>query len=138
MTRTAFPMSLALAVALAAPAAARQPETEVDRRLSAEFAACIEREPSTAGMRACTSAEYVRQDRALNETYQRALGQLNARQAARLRTAQRAWVAYRDARCASLADQDWGTLSLLSASSCTVTMTVERLIDLEDYPPGGG
>jgi len=83
----------------------------------------------------CANAERDIQDRALNETYERVMADLNAGQKAKLRAAQRAWMAYRDMRCASFADQDWGTLSSVTARMCVVEMTVQRLVDLEEYPP---
>ncbi len=128
--------AVVLAVLTAAPALA-QPETAVDRQLTQEYGRCLQRDSSTPGMRQCASQEFTRQDRLLNAQYRQVMGALNPRQQGRLRTAQRAWIAYRDARCASLADEEWGSLSSVSASDCMVTMTAERLLDLRDYPPGG-
>lgn len=123
------------AVCLAAPASGQISMQQIEARQSPALASCLERDSSTAGMRECLGTEYRLQDRALNQAYQAALGRLNARQQAQLRTAQRAWVAYRQARCRSMTDQDWGTLSLLAADDCGVSMTIARTIELEDYPP---
>jgi uncharacterized protein YecT (DUF1311 family) len=65
------------------------------------------------------------------------MGDLNDRQKARLRAAQRAWLAFRDADCASRQDEDWGTLSRITANACVLRRTVERTIDLEGYPEPG-
>ncbi|HEX7761045.1 MAG TPA: lysozyme inhibitor LprI family protein [Caulobacteraceae bacterium] len=90
---------------------------------------------STMGMNACTDAELKIQDAALNAAYRKAMKDLNPRQKAKLQAAQRAWIAFRDAECASYEDPDWGSLSTINASACVLHMTVLRLIDLENYPP---
>lgn len=135
MRQALFAAGMAAAL-IAAPATAQISDQQITARTSPEYGRCIDRDSSTAGMRECAAAEYEIQDRALNARYQALMRELNPRQQEKLRAAQRAWIAYRDARCASMADQDWGTLSLITASDCRVTMTIARLIDLEDYPPG--
>lgn len=125
---------LAIALgALALPAAAHEPS--FDGRYSASYAVCSNDANSTHAMLECSRAEYAVQDRLLNEAYRKAMAPLNARQKARLQRAQRAWVAWRDAKCESLQDEDWGTLSGVIASACLVDETVRRLIELEEYPP---
>lgn len=123
-------------LALAPPAFAQASRQDLDARRTPQYSRCMNAADVTdAGMRECATQEYQRQDRALNTRYQTVLRGLNARQQGKLRAAQRTWVAYRDARCASMADEDWGTISLLTANECMVDMTLERLIDLEGYPP---
>ncbi len=90
---------------------------------------------STMGMNACTDDELKIQDAALNAAYRKAMKDLNPRQKTKLQAAQRAWIAFRDAECASYEDQDWGSLSTNNASTCVLHMTVMRVIDLEGYPP---
>ena len=123
----------ATAVLVATPAAAHDPQ--LDGRYTAAYTACLDNAAGTYEMLECANAERDIQDRALNETYQRVMATLNTGQKAKLRAAQRAWIAYRDARCASFADQDWGTLSSVTARMCIVEMTVQRLVDVEAYPP---
>lgn len=126
------------AVLAAAPVAAQVSDQQIEARMTADYGRCMDGEMSTAGMRDCAAAEFRRQDAALNARYQAVMRGLNARQQGKLRAAQRAWVAFRIANCASMADQDWGTLSLLAADSCSIQMTVARTIALESYPPGEG
>lgn len=133
-----FASVAAAAVVLAPSAFAQVSDQQIEARMSAAYNRCMDGEMSTAGMRDCASAEYRRQDAALNARYQAVMRGLNARQQGKLRAAQRAWVAFRTANCAAMADQDWGTLSLLAADSCSIQMTVARTIELEDYPPGEG
>lgn len=126
-------LTAAAAMSFALPAAAHEPSFE--GRYSPAYEACSNEAGSTHAMLECSRAEYAVQDRALNETYKRVLASLNARQQARLRKAQRAWIAWRDAKCESLQDEDWGTLSGVIASACFVDETLRRLIELEEYPP---
>lgn len=129
------PTLLAFAATLlaAAPAAAHEPSFE--GRYSAAYDACSTEALSTHAMLECSRAEHALQDRALNEAYRKAMAGLNPRQQDKLRSAQRAWLAWRDAKCRSLQDEDWGTLSGVIASACLVDETVRRLIELEQYPP---
>ena len=96
---------------------------------------CLETALSTMETLACIGAERARQDGALNRAYAEALDRLNARQQATLRAAQRAWIGYRDARCASFLDAEWGSLARISAADCLLSMTIERRLDLEGHPP---
>lgn len=134
--RTALIAALALA-ALAAPAFAVT-DQEIEAQYSKAYTQClaVPSGQSTVGMIDCTREELARQDAILNRTYAAVMKDLNARQIAKLRTAQRAWLAYRDADCASMEDEDWGTLSRVIANGCVLRRTVERTLELKDYPPG--
>lgn len=89
---------------------------------------------STAGMIGCVGAELKVQDARLNRAYQAAQTRMALpRQKAALTKAQRAWIAFRDADCASLYDADWGTLSRVEANSCVLERTAQRADDLERY-----
>ena len=125
-------LAAALLIA-AAPAAAHEPQLE--SRFSAGYGTCMDNANGTYEMLECANDEYAIQDQALNDAYRKAMEGLNARQQGRLRAAQRAWIAFRDAKCESLQDQDWGTLSTVTARMCRVDETVRRLIELEEYPP---
>lgn len=125
------------ALLAAAPAFAQdEPTDPVMARYTPGYDKCLESPEggSTAGMIGCIGQELEIQDKALNAAYAKAMGDLNDRQKARLRTAQRAWLAFRDADCASQQDEDWGTLSRITANACVLRMTVERTIYLEAYP----
>ncbi len=89
---------------------------------------------STAGMISCIGAELKVQDARLNRAYQAAQKRMSLpRQKAALTKAQRAWIAFRDADCASLYDQDWGTLSRVEANSCVLDRTAQRADELERF-----
>jgi len=110
----------------------------VEARYTPGYQRCLDAPEgqSTYGMVACASAELKIQDARLNVAYRKAMAGLNARQKAKLLAAQRAWIAFRDAECASFEDEDWGTISRINGADCVLTMTVKRTIDLEGYPPG--
>ena len=89
---------------------------------------------STAGMIDCAAAELRVQDGRLNNAYQGALMRLERpRQKAALQKAQRAWIAFRDADCASYYDEDWGSMARVQANVCVLDRTRERAIELEQF-----
>lgn len=112
-------------------------------------AQCIE-EPggyTTAGMSQCTFSEAEGWDVLLNREYQtaRAFAQnldaddkvdfpTYAVRADKLLAAQRAWITFRDANCASdYAIWGAGTMRQIMGASCHLQMTAERAIALHDY-----
>jgi uncharacterized protein YecT (DUF1311 family) len=119
------------------PAVATAAPDPVEARLTPAYNRCLASPDgqSTMGMIDCVGAELKIQDARLNAAYRKAMSGLNARQHDKLQAAQRAWLAFRDAECASLYDDDWGTLSRVIASDCILSMTVKRTMDLEHYPP---
>ncbi len=88
---------------------------------------------STMGQIQCIGVELKVQDKRLNQAYAQVMADLNPRQQARLRSAQRAWIAFRDADCVALYDEDWGTLSRVNANYCVMQRTAERADYLVDY-----
>jgi uncharacterized protein YecT (DUF1311 family) len=117
----------------ALPAIAGSPDIEA--RYSKTFKTCPGMERSTAEMVDCIGAETTLQDKALNATYQKVMADLNDRQKANLKAAQRAWITYRDAWCAAQYDADWGSISTIVANNCVLDETIRRTIELEHYPP---
>ncbi len=134
--RAAIALAFAATSACLAAEAVAAPDP-VQARYSPAYDKCLGSPDgqSTMGMISCTDAELQVQEARLNAAYSRTMASLNARQKTRLRAAERAWLAFRDAECASYEDQDWGTISRINASACVLRMTVQRTIDLEAYPP---
>lgn len=93
--------------------------------------ACMENAVSTADMVACISEEFEREDQRLNDNYQQLRSQLSDGRKEQLLTAQRAWIAYKDANCDFYADPEGGTLARVSANSCVLTETTDRADELE-------
>jgi uncharacterized protein YecT (DUF1311 family) len=136
-------LSFAVCAAGASAAPAKSPakapaKDPVEARYTPGYQPCLEKPEgqSTAGMIDCIGAELKVQDARLNATYRKDLAALNPRQKLKLQAAQRAWLAFRNAECASFQDEEWGTISRINANGCVLTMTVRRTIDLENYPPG--
>lgn len=130
--------ALAAAAALCAAAlpANAADRAEIEARYSTAFQPCMDADPSTAGMVQCMAAENERQDKKLNARYRAVMAELNPEQQGKLKAAQRAWIAYRDAWCLAQHDNAWGSLSTIVANNCVMDMTIARTIDLENYPPG--
>ncbi len=99
---------------------------------------------TTLGMSSCTNAEAQVWDKYLNIEYKATMEGLKAMDADEavyfpeyakrlesLRTAQRAWIGFRDAEC-GLAYAMWGSGSMRSIAwaSCQLDMTAERVIEL--------
>ena len=85
---------------------------------------------STAAMNACIDRERVVWDDILNETYRNLSEKLDAKQQARLREMQRAWIASRDATCRFYWDYYQGTMASPMAASCVNRATARRAIFL--------
>lgn len=124
---------------MAAPANAQDedlPTDELEARYRPSFNACLDSPAggSTQGMIDCITEERAFQDGELNKAYKASMETLNSRQQAKLKTAQRAWIGFRDAVCAAEQDEDWGTISRLNAHMCLLRRTVERTIELQGYP----
>ena len=125
--------ALLVAAALAAgvPAsvqAAPKPASALDRCLASKAAY------STMGQVQCISDAVMVQDARLNRNYAKAMAKLTPEQQDRLRAAQRAWIAFKDADCQSLQDDEWGSLSRVTANMCALDRTTERADELSDYP----
>jgi uncharacterized protein YecT (DUF1311 family) len=89
---------------------------------------------STAGMIECANAELRVQDGRLNNAYQSAILRLERpRQKVALQKAQRAWIAFRDADCAALYDEDWGSMARVQANACVLEHTRQRAVELEQF-----
>lgn len=105
---------------------------------------------STLGMSMCMHAETDAWDILLNGAYQQALAtakKMDANEAAhfrgfavraeKLRVAQRAWIAFRDAQCAfDYAVWGSGSMRNIAGASCFLQMTAERAIELNFLSEG--
>ncbi|MGE6295661.1 lysozyme inhibitor LprI family protein [Aeromonas media] len=89
-------------------------------------------------MNICAFQDYQRADARLNAAYKKQVAALDKAQLDRLRTAQRAWITFRDAQCRYEAGvYEGGSMAPLVHSSCLTKLTEQRtkdLISLEDQP----
>lgn len=93
--RHALAAAALLILVLPAAAAAQNAETP-EHTIGVDFDACVEKDPSTAGMMECSGAAESAWDRELNAAYRELVGALKGDALEALKQAQRAWVAQRD------------------------------------------
>jgi uncharacterized protein YecT (DUF1311 family) len=90
------------------------------------------RAQSTAEMVSEADARFKRADRRLNAAYQKLLARADATGKAKLRKAQRAWLAFRDAECEWAADEMRGGSGAAPIyAGVRARLTEERAADLE-------
>jgi len=128
MTQTLRALALALTAALPA---------HLPSVLMAQSIACDPEGPQQA-MNACAIGDFEAADAALNAAYKRAMAVAKDMGVdTQLRAAQRAWIPYRDAACATDADIfEGGSLRPLILYTCLAALTQERtrhLIAFEQY-----
>lgn len=97
---------------------------------------------TTVQMDDCMAAAYARSDAALNDSYKAAMESLasdvenGAAIAGQLRSAQRAWITYRDLACAAEAAlYAGGTLERSARIGCLARLTDERVTALSEFLP---
>jgi uncharacterized protein YecT (DUF1311 family) len=81
----------------------------------------------------CINAELNSQDAALNTNYKALTSQLTPSRRKTLLEAQRAWIRFRDTNCQFYADHDGGSLGLIEANSCVLSMTASRVQELSQF-----
>ncbi len=115
-----------------APAVLAQEQHPIDRWTDT----CMGKDPSTTGMLHCFEQAYAMWDDALNDEYQTLRGLLTPQGATSLQTAQRAWIAYRDAEFVAI-DTIYGSLEgtmwLLAGMSAKVEFIRNRVRELQLY-----
>ncbi|NLY28258.1 MAG: DUF1311 domain-containing protein [Alcaligenaceae bacterium] len=114
-------------VALALAGIASAESADDSAKYSKAFTSCMDNSGGvTLNMVECMNAELTRQDAKLNAEYKVLMNSLSAERKTQLRTAQRAWITYRDENCTFYYDPDGGTMARLEANMCVVRMTAER------------
>src|SRR5713101_2558120 len=90
---------------------------------------------TTAEMRDCAGREYKQADEELNRVYRQLMAKLdNEGRKTALKTAQQAWIKYRDANCdfASYLNRG-GTIEPVVRYNCMTGVTVSRMKELREY-----
>lgn len=126
-------MLIGCALLLAAPVAAQADEA---LKYSPAYDRCLA-EPSgqsTYGMLQCGDAEIAVQDARLNKAYKADMADMadGSPGKAALLKAQRAWIAFRDADCASVREVRGGTIAAIFMQNCYLEHTARRANALED------
>jgi len=104
--------------------------------IDAALDTCLEQNQTTAGMAQCLDQAFTAWDGELNAAYKAAMAGLAPEAKTALRTAQRDWVAFKDAQIAffrsMLAHQD-GTIWPLVASRQAIDLVRKRAVELRCY-----
>lgn len=80
------------------------------------------------------AASFKKADAALNATYSELMAQLSGASGQKLRVAQRAWLAFRDAECAYQGSAvEGGSAQPMVVSSCMAALTEDRVQQLRGY-----
>jgi len=117
-------LALAFAEGWAAPCA------DIRALYTPAYDRCVQNAQSTADALACLDAEYRRQDEKLNAAYREARQRLQPFRRDTLRDVQRAWMAYRDAKCRFYRHKESGSGGALDAVQCLVDTTILRTVEL--------
>lgn len=92
---------------------------------------CDRNDDSQSMLNICAEADYQAADAKLNAAYENILGSNDLASNKLLQTAQRAWIAFRDAECAySTADTGGGSIHPMEVSRCLTKLTNERIEQL--------
>ena len=123
------PPALPIDVAHAQDAAGRGVANPKETRTS--YATCLTAAAgATPDMKQCMGAEYAYQDKRLNKAYKALMAALDKRQQTKLRSDERAWIAYRNSHCAL--DPNGGQAAELDAYDCSVQETAKQASALEE------
>lgn len=100
------------------------------------FAQCEDKK-ATADQIECLGTALKKADAELNRIYQNTRKELSPEDAARLRKAQRAWLAYRDAQCdAEQKHYEGGSIAPVLFARCRLALTQRRSKEIkETYTP---
>lgn len=97
-----------------------------------QFDSCMERSGGvTSGMLNCIGEAQERADSRLSNTLSKAVDSVSPARRASLNSAQKGWLAYREAHCDFLADPEGGTSASLMAADCWLSLTQERVAFLD-------
>jgi uncharacterized protein YecT (DUF1311 family) len=86
---------------------------------------------SNSGMAQCSYREAAVWDERLNQNYKKRLDDAEPAYRDALKKMQRAWIAYRDAKCGAISVGEPGTMSIPMTASCILDETARQAIDLE-------
>jgi uncharacterized protein YecT (DUF1311 family) len=97
------------------------------------YSSCIKNAQTTLAMQACITAEYKRVDALLNATYKKLIGTSGVDKA-KLISAEKAWITFRDADCKFAGSLNaGGSLASINVGTCLIDDTVARAKELQIY-----
>ena len=100
------------------------------------YPACLQAQ-SQAEMNRTAAQDFEKADAQLNKVYEQFLHSLDAQGQEKLKTAERAWVSFREAESALAADSErGGTLAPLMGSTRATELTQQRIADFKKMLKG--
>ncbi|OHV89992.1 lysozyme inhibitor LprI family protein [Mesorhizobium sp. ORS 3428] len=97
--------------------------------------ACDRNDDSQSMMTICAGVDFQAADAKLNAAYKDIVGRNGEKANKLLQTAQRAWIAFRDAECAyATAGSEGGSIHPMEVSQCLTELTNERTKQLTSGP----
>jgi len=79
----------------------------------------------------CAGEAFKSADSVLNQTYKGLMGSLSPASAARLKSAQRAWIGFRNAECSFQSNgKDGGSIAPMASANCAASLTRQRSAQL--------
>lgn len=123
----AFIFTALLAVALHASAHASMQDP------NPSFTACSSKANTTVAMENCGKAGLADANRRVNLAYQKALPTFPTDQQAKLRSAERTWIAFREQDCRVYTGADAGSMAAPAYLSCMVDRTETRIRELAAF-----
>ena len=93
---------------------------------------CLHKARSTLEVLQCQEREFQKVDRRLNQAYQRALLRLPPKKRRELRTIQRLWIRYKEAKCDYFYDAKSGRGGLEEKMECLIQESKRRAKELEN------
>jgi uncharacterized protein YecT (DUF1311 family) len=130
MTTRVLAIAMTIAVTLGAAAhAAPSPKSELPK--------CWDTAMTTYDMMMCASQDTKAADADLNKAYRKLLASVTPEQKEKLVAAERAWITFRDADCAFVGSAG-GTISIVDEVTCRGDRTIDRIKQLEEWPPNHG
>lgn len=87
----------------------------------------------TVNMRECNGEAIQQWDKELNKNYKLLMKKLNPKQQKALRTAQRAWIKFRDSEIDFISSTETGTIGLLMRDDRLLSLTKQRAVELRSF-----
>lgn len=103
-----------------------------DAQLSPTYAPCMSKATATSELMACIQAEFLIQDRRLNEHYKNLMGRLEEDRRKQLQETQRLWLKYIEANCSFYHPPHGGSAHRVMAADCAVQERARRATELAD------
>jgi uncharacterized protein YecT (DUF1311 family) len=130
------PRLVAILILLAAVPVVVNGQTKREHPIDKALTACMEKDPSTAGMVECLNIAYEAWDKELNRVYGALMSKLPTEGKASLKAAQLEWIKYRDLEfklISSVYSNLEGTMFIPMATDSRIGVIKRRVQELQDY-----